>query len=715
MCGLSCVRERIARQLLAWLTLWLALPGSAPAEPLLAPTEDGRPRIAMKRTEVAPVIDGNLDDLVWRDAPVIGPLTQVEPVEGAPPSQPTEVKLLYDSDALYVAVRCFDSEPEKIQALQILRDKPVNSDDFFSIVLDTFFDERNGYMFATNAMGNKVDGLLPNGGWEGEWDGIWYVEAGRDGQGWYAEVAIPFKTVNFNPAGTRWGFNFERQIRRNNEVQRFAQPYQDRNNGNTSKVAILENLRGLEQGLGLDVKPSMSMRYRRERENQRRTRSGDPALDVFYKITPSLTGVLTFNTDFAEADVDERQVNLTRFNLFFPEQRDFFLQDTGIFDFGGRTELSALPFFSRRIGIAPDGSEVAIDAGVKLTGRAAGVNLGLISVRMEDHHEIDRKTLSVGRLSLNVLEESEVGVIATLGDPGSNQDAGLIGADFNYRNSKAFGNQQLRGNLWVQKSFSEGAHDREAAFGAKLDYPALGFVNRLRGVPAFRRYDGQYRYRYRRNAWLRLIDFKAETKLITDLSNELVSSSLTLSLPEISTALEDLMSFKLIAAEEHLQVPWEISEGVVIGVGSYRFDRVAIEAETSEAHIVGGGLGVNFGEFYDGDSVETTAALEWRPTPHFFARVEYEQSDVRLPEGDFTTRLARARLNLTFNTRTSWNTIAQYENVTDQVGIHSRLRWIIEPGNEVFLVLNHGMDVDGSSVRSASSQITTKVAWTFRF
>jgi hypothetical protein len=597
-------------------------------------------------------------------------------------------------------------------------------------MLDTFFDERNGYHFTLNALGNKIDGLIENAKWKGEWDGIWYAATSIDDEGWAAELAIPFKTVSFDPEGTRWGFNFAREIRRKNESVRLTAADRSRQDSDMAGVAILEGMHGIEQGIGLDVKPSTSLRYERDREENRRTLKGEPALDVFYKITPSLTGALTFNTDFADAEVDKRQVNLTRFPIFFPEKRDFFLQDAGIFDFAGRNAGNALPFFSRRIGIAPDREVIDIDAGVKLTGRTGPVNLGLLSVQMDAHHEIDHKNLSVGRVAFNVLEESTFGFIATHGHPGSNDDNALIGSDFNYRNNRVFGDQLLTANLWAQKSYSDGSHDREAAFGAKLAYPndridfgleaqeiqenynpALGFVSRV----DIRRYDMYLRYRIRPGGYLRTVDFAFDGSVVTSVSNHLESRRLSFELVEFANQLGDQLGFKFIAEEERLDQPFEISEGVVIPVGHYTFDHGRIELETTDIRPVSSKIHVDWGQFFSGHRLQAYTSLEWRASPHAFLSLEYDQNDVRLHEGDFTTRLMRARVNLTFNPDLSWNTFVQYDNVSDLLGVNSRIRWIVEPGNEIFLVLDHTYEIDHTDLRTLGSQLTSKVVWTFRF
>ncbi|MHC5007676.1 MAG: carbohydrate binding family 9 domain-containing protein, partial [Planctomycetota bacterium] len=339
-----------------------ALTSPAPAQGRDSPSLD------VARTETPPVIDGVLDDPAWTDAPVIDELWQVEPVEGAPPTRRTEVRIVYDDDFMYFGVRCFDDEPDRIIATQLKRDGIQEADDRVEIVIDPFFDRRNGYLFSTNPVGARLDALLEaNRLVLVNWDGIWYAGSTIDEQGWSAEIAIPFKTISFNPRTSRWSFNIERTVRRDNERIRWSSPQQNKRLTSVADAGVLEGIEGISQGLGLDVKPWGKLVYEDEDAGDDDV-DLDGGVDVFYKLTPSLTLSLTVNTDFAETEVDERQVNLTRFPLFFPEKRDFFLQDEGLFEFGG-IRRNPLPFFSRRIGLSPTGQPVDLIAGAKLTGR----------------------------------------------------------------------------------------------------------------------------------------------------------------------------------------------------------------------------------------------------------------------------------------------------------------------------------------------------------
>lgn len=700
----------------------------------------------MVRTEEPPDIDGVLDDPVWRDAAVIAPLTQIEPVEGVPPTEPTEVRLLYDDDYLYLAIRAFDSEPGRIIARDMERDSKFQSDDHIALIFDTFHDRRNAYLFRFNPLGAQSDGLVENSRevGENEWDGIWYVEARVDEQGWAAEMALPFKTVVFDPRGTSWGFNIERAIRRKNETARWAAADRDREIISVGEAGVLDGLVGVRKGIGLDIKPASTARFRQDTEGERDFEM-EPSVDVFYRITPALTGVLTLNTDFAETEVDERQINLERFELFFPEKRDFFLQDAGIFEFGN-LERNGRPFHSRRIGLNEDEEVVDILGGLKLTGRVGPVSLGVLDVVTDDKDELDQKNLFVGRALLNVLDQSSIGLIATHGNPVENEDNAVVGSDFNFRTDEFLGNKPLLANAWVQRSFSENVSGKEWAYGGGVEYPSdrlalelamaeiqenfrpqLGFVNRR----AIRTYSAGARYRHRMppRQLIRKIDTGVMGEVVTDLDNRVETTETKVDLIKLENDPGDNVSLGYRVGYEDLDEEFEIIDGVVIPQDSYTFHRAAVGFETSNIRPVSIAMEVDAGQFFDGHRIESKPKVEWRPSPHFFLSAEYERNDVFLPEGDFSTNLIRGRVLLQFNPRLTWSNLIQYDDVSKSVGINSRVRWIIDPGNELFLVLNRSFideddDEENGRVRgrgvggvdpTTETEIAAKLVWTFRF
>jgi hypothetical protein len=701
--------------------------------------DDGLPRVRLVRTESPPAIDGVLDDAAWRSAATVTRLTQVEPREGAEPSEPTEMLLLFDSDFLYLGFRCHDREPDKIVATAMVRDVDLFSDDRVSVSIDTFFDRRNGYLFQVNPLGTRTDALIENSSRViRDWNGIWYAKARIDEAGWTAEVAIPFKTLNFDPSETRWGFNLLRVIRRRDERLQWASPFRNKPMVDMGIAGILEGLEGLEQGIGIEVKPSLSVTQ--HRVYGRDDLQLDPSLDAFYKITPSLTAALTLNTNFDDAEVDERRINFTRFGLFFPEQRDFFLQDTSIFEFGGlnkglgrtgeRIDRNGLPFHSRRIGVDEEGEALDLLGGTKLTGRIGRLNLGLLNVQQDAYDRVDATNLSVARVTMNVLEESNLGLIGTFGDPNSNDDNALMGFDFNYRTNALPDGQRLTGNAWFQQSFSTGTAHDESAWGARVAYPndrihfdlsfrevqenfrpALGFVNRT----GIRKLDGSFSYRFRPAGVIRTVDVGAFGSVVTDTSNEVQSGNVYLDLLDVRNDYGDRFLVRYIYRHEELTERFEIDEKVTIAPGTYSFHRSLLWLDTSPSRPLRAKLLVGFGEFFSGHRLAFYPTLEWRPSSHLFVSLEWKQNDFRLREGKFTKRLLRARVNLQFTPDLSWNTLAQYHNKEDVLEIDSRLRWIVQPGNEIFIGINQRYDVEADAVDPARTRSTFKTGWTFRF
>ena len=539
---------------LALLSLPLAVTAIVPAladEPQVR-IDPTLPAAEITRTEEAPTIDGVLDDSAWEAAVIIDEFIQIDPDEGAPCSERTEMRLLYDRDFLYIGVRCYDSEPDRIVATQMRRDASLTADDRICIVIDPYFSRRNGYYFDANPLGGHGDALIEaNGNFNSSWDGIWECRASIDAEGWSVEIAIPFKTISFNPDTERWGLNIMRFIRRKNEHARWASPSRDKSFNSLADAGVIEGVREIDQGIGLDVKPYGIATLMRDHEGGGSDLDLDAGFDMFYKVTPSLTLSTTFNTDFAETEVDDRQINLTRFPLFFPEKRDFFLQDAGIFRFGGINN-NPLPFHSRRIGIGPGGEEKDILAGAKLTGRVADLNLGLLDVQMKHDDDLGDKNLFVGRGSLNVLEQSTIGAIFTHGDPGSTATSVTGGFDFNYRTSDLFDGKTLQAHLWQlgSDSSAEGEHGG-MAYGVKLIYPndrinwsagysridsdfdaALGFVPR-RGI---HEYFANWRYRHRPNdERIRALDFGVNTYIVTDIEGNIETRDLEFNALTVST------------------------------------------------------------------------------------------------------------------------------------------------------------------------------------
>lgn len=723
--------------------LWTPLPAQG-AEHDREDASETRWSRHVPTTDAPPTVDGRIHASEWRGAAVIDDLMQIEPREGVDPSERTVVYLLVDHDNLYIALQAFDSEPGRILASQITRDAQLDPDDRIELVVDTFHDRRNGYFFQIGPGGSKGDALIANNGtfFNKSWDGIWEGRAVIHEQGWSAEIALPAKTLSLQTGLDTWGFNFKRHIKRKNEQAQWAHPTRKDRLFQVSSAGTLTGLSVLDPGIGLDVVPFLSAKNLRTHDPGRETTRLEPGLDVRYKITPSLTGTFTANTDFAETEVDSRVVNLTRFPVFFPEKRDFFLEDSGIFSFAD-LENGLVPFFSRRIGLSAEGEPVPILAGAKLTGRVGRVNLGFLDVATDEIDTLSAKNLAVARASVNVLSESQAGLLFTAGDPGSDGDNALAGADFSWRTRRFRGDRVLRLDAFVlaTRDQPEGTGDSidGHAFGLAMSYPNdtveanlgfqeisgdfrpdLGFVRR-RDVRLAR---GNFEWRPRpRSGPVRRLSFGVRPTVFWRLSDERVESAeFRITPAEVLFHSGDRFELVYIPTEERLLEPFEIAEGVVIPPGTYRFDRYELQLEMADTRRVYGEIEVQTGTFFTGRRDTYEMEVAFRPLRKLTLETRLEHNDVRLDEGDFTANLARLRTTVDFNPEISWITFAQWDDRTDSLGINSRLRWILSPGREVFLVWNRAfttrdpLEPDPSfTLTPGATDTTVKVEYTLRF
>ncbi len=695
------------------------------------------------RTTEPITIDGRLDEAAWASAAIVDDVHQILPDEYSEPSQRTEFLVLYDDDALYLAARMYDDEPDQVVA-KVLRQGGMSwLDDQFNIILDPFNDKRSGYRFQVNPHGVREDGLFKDADqMQWAWNGIWQAGATRDGEGWIAETRIPFKTVSFDPANDTWGLNFNRRIARNNEFAGWV----SRNRIQSPAISgELTGLEGLDQGLGLDIVPSITASVQRRYSPDMTDSFIEPSLDTFYKLTPALNTSLTLNTDFSATEVDNRQVNLTRFGLFFPEQRDFFLQDADIFEFGriGQRYMgspfarplreNARPFFSRTIGLSASGQPVDLEAGGKLSGRIGRWNIGALAVRQDEFRDIAATDLFVGRMSANVLSESTVGFIVTDGDPRSNADSSLMGVDFRYRNTRLPGGRTIESELWYQQTDTGGLSGDDSAWGVALwapnnvgvrggvgikevqpnFNPALGFVNRrdiqdLTAELGYTHRPGQ--------GFLRSVHGGATLHRVERIDGELQSEIAKLRV-NLENQTGDILDFTYQNEKEGLVRPFEIADGVVISPGNYSFDQLIVALGTGAHRRFVTNLGFGSGDFFEGKRDTVSASIEMTPIPQFRALLGYEYNDIRLPQGDFVRRLARVGLDVIFSARLSWVNLLQYDNGSEIVGVNSRLHWIPQAGRELFVVINQNMeDFDGDNAfHSNFSNLSVQYRHTFRF
>lgn len=716
--------SRITRITTATFLLLLATPSVA-----VYTVNGERKSFEIHRAQSAPVIDGRLDDDVWKNASVVDDFQQTSPLDGATPTESTIVRVTYDDEFLYIAADLRDSRPDQISAKQMIQGKLFFSDDRFYVMLDSFNSKRNDYFFQVNANGVRREALRENNArFIEEWATIWEAESAIHENGWATEIAIPFKSISFSPDSDTWGINFGRGIVRKQEHVLWSSHDRQDWPAYSGEVSGIENI---EQGVGLDVVPSINLSQQRDLVLGGDSSGFEPSLDVRYRITPSLSATLTLNTDFSTAEVDEQQVALDRFSLFFPEKRDFFLQDAGIFEFGN-IDTNGRPFFSRRVGLSGDGEAVGIDGGIKLTGRVGDFNVGALAIRQEAIGDVEATDLFVARGSYNVLDESAVGFIMTHGDPTSNDTNSVIGLDFLYRDSDGPFGEILTGKFWAQQSRSSNLDGDDQAFGAQLEipsdklqvyagaqyieenfHPALGFVNR----PGIRRFDTGIRYRIRpeEGRW-RALNSRIDFTHITDMNGDILSQKTKIRPISFYSHRDDFIFIDWERNTEVVLNEFDLFGRLNVPVGEYDFDRVRAEISTGMQRPLRVVLSVQDGGFFGGDRLEKFVEFQWNQSAYFALGLSFTENVVDLPSGSFTSHLASLRTDVAFDSKWSWSNFLQYDNSGDVFGINSRLRYVPEAGQEMMLVLNHGGMVDAANhLSSTQSDLNLKVSYTFRY
>ena len=720
----------------AWTGILLAILSTPAwsAESAESQASFSRKRVEITRTELEPVLDGVLDDAIWKSATVIADMHQFMPIDQGEPTERSEFYIAYNERFFYLAARLYDSAPDSIISRQLVQGGQFNGDDFFEFVLDTFNNGRTGYLFQVNPNGIRREGVFegPNQ-INDDWTGIWQVESRKDAEGWTAEVAIPFNTLNFDPNSGEWGFTVARNLARKRE--NVAWSSFNRNIGPTS-TGLIYGIRDIRQGRGIDIIPSLTMAESENYVTGTNKSRIDPSVNVFYKITPNLTGALTINTDFSATEVDNRQVNLSRFSLFFPEKRDFFLQDVDIFGFGGLNQ-NGIPFYSRRIGLSRTGQPVDIDAGVKLTGRVGDWNVGSLLVQQGEQGTLDAQDVFVGRVSKNVLAESNIGAIYTQGDPTNGIDNSVAGVDFRYQNTRFSATHTLSGNGWYQQSDTPGRTGDDKAFGVGANFdtqqngfggfagyeyfgedfnPALGFANNT-GVQSI---NGALngRYFFQDNPLFRNV-FTFMRYGYTEVleTGELQSEDWFWRVINLNTHRGAQGGIGGFRNREGLDAPFMIQPGIVIPEGEYTFSGVQGEFRTNNQRAVAARFNFSSGGFYNGDRTQYNIGVEWRPDEHLNMSVNYNLQDVTLPGGEFMTRLVSINANYAFNSKWSWINLVQYDNGSDVVGVNSRLRWNPKAGEDLYLVLNYNFGADGTFVgmNPRNAEIVLKYTKTFRY
>ena len=699
--------------------------------------EQGRATVRAIKLSEGIQLDGELDETVYHTVPAISDFVQLVPVEGAPATEKTDAWIMFDDTHVYVSARVWDSAPpSEWIANEMRRDtSQLRQNDTFAVFFDTFYDRRNGFNFYTNPLGARADSQFTNeGNPNSDWNPVWDVRTGRFDGGWTAEMEIPFKSLRYRSGSPQlWGVQLRRAIRRKNEWVYLTRLPISSGGGSGSagmfRVSSAGTLVGIEPptaGRTIEVKPYAIGGLTTDVTSSPPTngaRNGDFGLDVKVGITQNLTADFTYNTDFAQVEVDEQQVNLTRFSLFFPEKREFFLEGRGIFDFarggigsgfggggGGFFGGGDAPtlFYSRRIGLQ-DGAVVPILGGGRVTGKLGPFDVGALNIQTDDEQisGAEATNFTVVRVKRDIFRRSAIGGILTnrsvsLAGNGASQAYGVDGTFAFYENVQMLG--------YYARIRTPGVPDEQSSYQAKFDYtadryglvidhllvednfvPEVGFLRR----DNFRRtfLQGRYSPRPQSIDAIRQFRFEGSIDYILQANSNLLETRQNQF--RFRTVLENSDQFSLTLNDNYelLLEPFEPGPGVTIPVGGHNFNDVEVSYSIGQQRRVNGQVSVLRGGYFNGN-ITTVGFRQGRIAvlPQLSVEPSVSVNWIDTPQGSFRTDLVVTRINYAFNPRTFLSGLVQYNSALDTVSTNLRLRWEYSPGSELFVVYTEDRD-----------------------
>ena len=651
-----------------------------------------------------PLVDGDLSDEVWDRATPVTDFLQQEPTEGGIPSEQTEVRVLYTSDALFLGIRCFDSEVASLRATERRRDASLDSDDAFWFVLDTAHDRRNSYFFQTNPLGTQWDALVSDEGKleNQEWDGRWEVAARIESWGWAAEVQIPFSTLRIPDRELSvWGIDFRRFIRRKNEVVSWSNY---RRNFSFLEVSQAGDLGGLSELGGehpFTIKPYVAggvIAVDSDDAYSRETDLDAGLEELRYGVTSSTTLNLTVNPDFAQAEVDEFRVNLTRFPLFFEEKREFFLEDAGLFEFGTGGE-DLLLLHTRRIGLTEDRAPIPILYGARLSGQPTGWNLGVMNVQTRSEDESPAQNYGVYRVKRELFSRSYVGVMSTSVLSDETPDNLTLGVDgyFLFFENLSLESFVARSKTEFEPEGAWGAMPLRIGWGTDLleiqgEYlaieenfdPAAGFVERTN----IRESSADFSIGPRPGlTWLRQIELSAGVDYLTDTEGTLLTREQFVSF-QLELESGDAYEIELGRNLEFLDEPFFLADRILVEPGTYRNDRISFQVRPYGGRRASGFFQVAREDFWGGRLFSIALSPEIRWSDRFITEFDYDLEDVSLPDGEFVSHVVNAVVHLNFTNEWLTSTTLQYSALDEEWGLNFRLNYIYRTGDDIFFIIN---------------------------
>ncbi len=638
----------------------------------------------------------------------------VFPNPGMEPTERTELRIVFDSANLYIGVYCYDSMPSKISGNSMVHDGvgEGKADDVVRVLLDPFQDKRNAYVFIINARGGRSEGLSTSGESVSlNWDGIWDAKSRIQPDGWSAEMKIPFKTISFKPGLPSWGINVERYIARKQETDRLSGTTRNSFFYNPMEATALEGIGGVKQGRGLTFRPyGLASVDKDSVAGTAAVGKLDGGFDIYKNFTPNLKGAFSYNTDFAETEVDDRRINLTRFPLYFPEKRTFFLEGSEIFNFGGGGE-NFIPFFSRRIGLFGE-SQIPVAFGGKFFGKVGNTNLAILDVQTRAYTDeslslsLPTENFFAARVSQNVLAESKVGFIFTNGSPTGEKNS-LAGFDLTYKTSRLLGNQNFLAGGWYVYNWNTIPTGHHQAYGLRVDFPndlwdargsysyygdalnpGIGFLER--GNVQYLNLGMAYQPRPEKGTFIgdlvRQFFFELEGEFYWDLLGKLETRQIFTAPLNLRTESGEHIEFNVIPNRDVLPYDFEIAPGVIIPQGPYNFTSYRAEFNSATFRPLTVDVSWRFGQFYSGQYDDATLGFGFNFKGYVSLALNAELVRGRLPEGNFNENVYQLKADFFFSPDLGLMNYIQYDDVSKTLGANLRFRWQLSPGNEVYLV-----------------------------
>jgi hypothetical protein len=659
------------------------------------------------------ILDGLLDEAVWETVEPAKDFLQVVPDTGLPPRVLTEARFLYDNENLYVGYRCFDSNMEGLAVNDMREDFDFGRNDSVSLLIDSLHDRRSAFMFVTNPVGGKRDGQIFNDGQINlDWDGVWDVKVVRGDEAWTAEFIIPLKTLRFSRSPSQeWGLNMSRRITRLSEESTWSPVPRRFRAPRISLGGTLTGLEGIRQGRNIAMKPfavaGFTTMPSSSGSSTETDQDYDGGVDLKYSITPSVTLDATYRTDFAQVEVDTQQVNLTRFNLFFPEKREFFLENSGTFNFGANRG-NLVPFFSRRIGLSSAGTPIPIVGGVRVTGQVGGWDLGFLEMKTESQDTTPSNNYLVGRAKRSLLTNSWVGALMTHRDSTIEGDYNRVyGADARF----LFYDNRLGIDSFILRSDTPDLIGRDQARQLEVAWrdtevvvsggynsvgtnfnPEVGFVRRRDNT----RYNGQLGFNPLINSSdaIQNLNFGANWDYYENGTTEQVETRELRFNAGLRLRDGGSITFNMAETFDRLTEPFDIRPDIEIEAGDYKYRRYSARVSTDTSNRISGNATYEWGGFWSGHRKSFGSGVEVRASPNLRIAFDYDHNRVELPNGNFTTDLVASRFDYAFTPQTFLNAFVQYNAARQEVSSNIRFRFTYRPLSDIFIVYNDIRDTD---------------------